>query len=271
MTIRTSPLLALAVAACVGSAAVGQTRAPSPAWTDAQIEQFLATAEPVGRARTLKGVTAALRVTLSDGGRTHDAQVQTIDRTLPQFMTPQGMELNFRDSWKYNVAAYRIDRLIGMDMVPVSIERKWRDADAAYTWWIDDVLMEEGERAARRLEAPDPARWTEQVRLVNMFDQLIANTDRNAGNLLITRDWRLWAIDHTRAFRLNKSLQTPKNVATCRPAVMAALKALDRATLDREIGRWLTRFEIEALLARRDQIIGIVGRDAAVPPADLRR
>ena len=39
------------------------------------------------------------------------------------------------------------------------------------------------------------------MQIVRLFDQLIYNIDRNLGNLMITNDWTIWAIDHTRAFR----------------------------------------------------------------------
>ena len=36
---------------------------------------------------------------------------------------------------------------------------------------------------------------------VRVFDELIANRDRNIGNMLWTSTWKMWMIDHTRAFR----------------------------------------------------------------------
>jgi len=72
-----------------------------------------------------KGITQSLRVTLSDGRLTHDAHVQTIDERRTEFRTDRGTELNFRDSWKFNVAAYRLARMLGIeDMVPMSVPRQ---------------------------------------------------------------------------------------------------------------------------------------------------
>ena len=57
-----------------------------------------------------KGVTGTVRATLSDGTITHDASIQTIDESMREFRSNRGTELNFVDSWRYNVAAYRLDR-----------------------------------------------------------------------------------------------------------------------------------------------------------------
>ena len=77
------------------------------------------------------------------------------------------------------------------------------------------------------------------MQLVRLFDQLIANTDRNLGNLVITKDWNMWAIDHTRAFRTAGTLKTPGNVARCDRLIFERLKALDRATMRRELADYL--------------------------------
>jgi hypothetical protein len=88
-----------------------------------------------------------------------------------------------------------------------------------------------------------------------MFDQLIYNTDRNVGNLLITKGWRIWAIDHTRAFRRYTTLKSAANLTRCDRQVLERLKALDRQTVERATSPYLGEFEIKGLLARRDAIV----------------
>src|SRR5215207_2467420 len=78
------------------------------ALTDAEITRFLLTARVIRTRDTQKGITRSLRATLSDGTLTHDAHIQTIEQTKAQFQGPNTIELNFRDSWQFNVAAYQI-------------------------------------------------------------------------------------------------------------------------------------------------------------------
>ncbi len=176
-------------------------------WTDAQIEEFLSKAKIVRTKGIPKGVTNSIRATLSDGVVEHDAHIQQVDERKQSGPAAQGSELNFRDSWAFNVAAYRLDRLIGLKLVPVSVSRDYKSKSSAFTWWIDGVMMDEGERLKKNLQPPSPAKWNEYMQLIRIFDQLIYNVDRNMGNLIITKDWHVWAIDHTRAFRLHKETQ----------------------------------------------------------------
>lgn len=240
---------------------------PSPrTLTREEQETFLRDARIIRTRSAPKGITGSRRVTLSDGTFTHDAHVQNIDEAKREFQGTRGMELNFRDTWRYNVAAYRLSVLLGLDMVPVTVERRFEQKPASFTWWVDDVLMDEATRVQKKVRVPDPRAWNEQIYVVRVFDQLIYNTDRNLGNLLITADWRVWMIDHTRAFRLHKTLRTDKDLRGCDRTLLARLEALDKETVSRELSRWLEGGEMTALLARRDRLVEFFRN---VPPETL--
>ncbi len=197
-----------------------------------------------------------MQVTLDDGTRRHDASVQRIDETKKVFRAPGGKrELNFRDSWTFNLAAYHLAQLLELDAVPATVERDYRGEPASFTWWVDDVIMDEGRRQEKKAEDPDPRRWGHQMATLRVFDALIANTDRNKGNLLIDKDWRLWFIDHTRAFRRSAEILDPAPLVRCDRRLFEALKGLDEAALQARLSRWLVGEEISAILARRDAIV----------------
>ena len=82
-----------------------------PPLDEKAIEQFLLQAKVVRTRAAGKGITGSIRATLTDGTLTHDAQIQTIDEYKREFQGPKGIERDFRDSWTFNVAAYRVARL----------------------------------------------------------------------------------------------------------------------------------------------------------------
>lgn len=271
MTRRLMSYVALAIIwSAVAAAQEAATVSPA-ARSDAEIEAFLQHARVVKTRSISRGITGTIRATLTDGTLTHDAQIQTIDERKAQFVTPTGTEFNFRDSWMYNVAGYRLDRLIGQQLVPVSVKRSWQSHDAAFTWWVDDVMMEEGNRLKRKMSPPDSEAWNEQMQLVRVFDQLIYNMDRNVGNLLIDKNWRIWAIDHTRAFRTLRTLKEPKNITRCDRQVLERLRKLDATTLKSALGEVLTPFEIEGLLGRRDAIVALLDKGGPAMLFDRRQ
>lgn len=232
--------------------------------TLAERETFLKKAKIIRRRGVDKGVTGTVRATLSDGTLTHDASIQTIDEFRQRFEGTRGTEFNFTDSWRYNVAAYRLDRLLDLGMIPPSVERYFDGKKASYTWWVDDVLMDEGARLKGKIEAPDPQHWNEQMWHVRLFDQLIHNTDRNLGNLLIDEDWAVWMIDHSRAFRLMSEPKSLANISKVDRRVYERLKALDRPMLDAALKNYLNPGEIKALLQRRDAIVAYVEQRNAI-------
>ena len=240
-----------------------EAAAVGPSLTLEQKETFLAKAKILRTRGASKGVTNTLRATLSDGAITHDASIQTIDEFMTEFKSNRGTEFNFRDTWRYNVAAYRLDRLLELDMIPPSVERVYQSKPGAFTWWVDDVLMEESERLKTKTTAPNAAAWNEQMWHVRLFDQLIYNTDRNLGNLIIDKHWTIWMIDHTRAFRLFDKIKTPENLAKIDRKVYERLKALDQDKLKAVMEDYLTGPEIRALLARRNEIVALLDKRGA--------
>ena len=255
---RRTAVLALLVGVCGVAPCLAQNAAPAtqPALTPPEMEDFLLHARIVAKKGGLKGVTNAQRVTLSDGRVTHDAQVQDVDIAKAIFeVGPKNTEINFKDTYRYNIAGYRLSRLLALDNVPMSVQRTVEGKPAAVTWWIDDVMMEEGERQKKKVVSPDPGRTNSYIHILRVFDELIQNRDRNAGNLIWTTDWTMWMVDHTRAFRLSKDLLKPELLERCERTLFEGMRALTAPALTEAMGKSLTMQEIDALLARRDVIV----------------
>jgi hypothetical protein len=232
--------------------------------TPAEEEEFLLNAKVLKRQPASKGITGSERATLSDGKTEHYAHIQAINEEKPSFTSSHGTELNFKDSYKYNIAAYRLGKILGIDsMIPVSVDRKVGGKTSAVTWWVDDVLMDEEKRNKTHADPPDKDNWNKQMYAVRVFDQLIYNTDRNLGNLLIDKKWNIWMIDHTRAFRLQNKLMSEKDLVMCDRKLLANLRKLDEDTLMEQLKPVLSKSEIKAILQRRDLIVKFFDKEIA--------
>ena len=234
----------------------GARASDEPNFNKEQIKQFLLTAKVVASKRSEKGLTHPWRLTMSDGTVTHDASFQAINEDRPmQKMANGTTEVNFADSYKYNIAAYALAELLGMDdMLPVYVERKWEGQTGSLSWWLP-VKMDEQDRLSQKIEVPDKNAWNKQMYKILVFDQLVYDKDPNLTNVLISQDWKIWRVDFTRAFRISKDLETPKNLISCDRQLFEKLKALDANELAEKTKHYLTKAEVKAVITRRDKIV----------------
>jgi hypothetical protein len=228
-----------------------------PTLTKEQIKQFLLTAKVVDSKQSQEGITDTWRLTLSDGTLTHDASFQSIDKHEVKGEFANGQtELNFVDSYKYNIAAYVLAELLGLDeMLPVYVEREWRGNAGSLSWWLP-VKMDEMERVKKKIPVKDIDAWNKQMYRIQVFDQLVYDTDPNLTNVLIGEDWKLWRIDFTRAFRISKDLRNPRGLVRCDRKLCEKLKTLDANEVAAKTTHYLTKTEVKAVMARRDKIVG---------------
>lgn len=239
----------------MGASALIAQEAPT-SLTLEQKERFLLGADIRNTHDAKKGVTGTSRATLAEGALKHDASIQTVNEEKARFETQRGIELGFRDCYMFNIAAYQLGKLLGLgQMIPPSVDRTFKGRHGSYTWWIENVQMDESERLRRHIEAPDKDLWARQYQIMKVFDQLIGNVDRNQQNILYDKSWKLWMIDHSRAFRSSKSLLDPKALERCDRLLLAKMKALDEQTLKSALGKYVRGGEIKGLLARRDLIV----------------
>ncbi len=244
------PIVALAGALSfsAGALAGGQL-------SDQEKELFLLKAKVIERHEVSTGITGTIRLTLKDGALTHDAHLQTIDVYKARARLGDRTEMNFRDSYRFNIAAYKLDRMLKLNMVPVSVARRVGGKTGAVTWWVDNVLMMEKERSEKKIQPPSPQEWREHWQHVQVFTELVCNTDPNTGNMLITKDWKLLMVDFSRSFRETKDLREPRRLFRIGRVLYNGLKSLEEKSLRSELKSCLRKGEIKAILARRERIV----------------
>jgi|WetSurSiteA1Bulk_404760.scaffolds.fasta_scaffold03345_5 hypothetical protein len=227
-----------------------------PRLTEEQQREFLLKAKVIRYKQMNVGITRSYRLTLSDGKITHDAHFQSINERRSYEKLDRGSEVNFVDSYLYNLAAYELAKLIGLDdMLPVTVERKWQGKTGAVSWWFSSQ-MNIGEKQDKKISPPDLEAWNNSMHKVRVFTELIYDTDRsNPGNILIGHNWELYMVDFTRAFRLHHDLKDPQNLVRCSRQLLENLRALDGKALTANVGKYLNKPEIEGVMKRREKIV----------------
>ena len=252
--------LAALAAALIAAATPLVLAQAAPRLTAGQQREFLLNAKIVSSRPAGKGITNSLRLTLTDGTVTHDAGFQSIEMRATNEDIRQGRkragELQFADSYMYNLAAYELARLLGLDhMMPVTVERRYRGQVGSLTWWVDDVLMDEHERETKNLQPPNAMAFVRDRQTMFVFAELVRDVDRNKGNVLYTKDWRVIMIDFTRGFRLQQEIRSPAFLQQCERGLFERLQTLTEGEVKGAVKGYLTRSEVEGVMARRRLIV----------------
>jgi hypothetical protein len=227
-----------------GQAGESAPAAPVKPWIgrNAEFEECLKTAPVESEKETPIGVTRPRQIFFKSGGVCTRA-LFSAQRT--------SRSSGYLESYQSRIAAYELDRLLGLDMVPPTVERTHGGEKGAAQLWVENAVY------LKDLEgkpSPDPVDWNRQVRRWRMFDALIAEIDRNAGNLLVLRDpkWQLVLIDHSRAFTNTTKLVYP--VERIDREMFDRLKGLKKEDLDARLGQ-LVLDGSQSILKRRDVIV----------------
>jgi hypothetical protein len=246
------PLAAALLLSVPAGALVGQTlpsaggatgaRSTLRTWPgrEPEIERYMREAKIVRIESVPIGTSKPRRAYFAPGGPVESAAWKT---------DPPGTHRGYPDNYKAEVAAYELDKLLDLRMVPPSVETRVNGALGALIMWLSPARMwDEVDKEPK----PDREAWNDQVIRMKMFDNLICNRDRNVGNLLVDASWTFYLIDHNRAFITSRDLPV-RMTRICR-ALWDRMAALDEPTLQSALGPYLTPKEIRAIVERRDRM-----------------
>jgi hypothetical protein len=211
-----------------------------------EFEEFLRTA-PIRNVKQISiGVTKPRRAHFEPGGLAQGAVIKNLK---------PGRAGGYWESYRSEIAAYELDKLLGLEMVPPYVERRINGDLMAIGLWVEPTEWLKTRRS-RGERSPDVLGWNRQVYRQRVFDNLIANLDRNEGNLLVDPAWNLILIDHTRAFTSTMKMPFDKEMTRIDRPFFERLKGLQPEVLEMHLARWLPdRASFRSLLARRTRIV----------------
>ena len=208
---------------------------------EAEIEKFLTEGKILKLEDVPIGVTKPQRAVLEPGG--------PVGRFAWKALRP-GYSKGFMESYKSEIAAYRMDRMLDLHMVPPIVERKIDGRSGAAVMWIENTKPWSVEKPP---QGPEPM-WSIQLTKMKMLDLLIANIDRNQGNLMYDGDWHLFLIDHSRAFIGKKDLKGIAPLGRVERALWNKMEALTPESLEAGLGDLVSTNDKQAILIRRDKM-----------------
>ena len=228
-------------------------------------EEFLHSAEIVDVELIGSGITRPRRATLSDGERTLRAVFKTVNTIHKEAKDTGGRTLiGLRDSYKHEIAAYELDKALGLGIVPPCVERTIHGTAGSLCMWVENAVTETDRRRDKSRTPPDQVEFANQMCRIRVFHQLIWDADsENISNILIDSNWRVYKIDSSRAFRNQRQLQRRKDLTRFPQQLLSSLESLTRERLDQIAGEWLSKKQTHALWARRNELLKLAERRVA--------
>ena len=245
---------------------IGPTGDPLPFESFQDAEEFLAASE-VARSKTHReGVNKYKKVVLDKDGIWANSIFRWEDVVRrPGLDTPR----HFRDSYESELAAYKINVILGLYNIPPTVYREVEGRSGSVQIWMENTTSEV-DRRRKGTDPPDVTSWNRQSHNMRVFDNLINNIDRNQSNILIDEDWNLWLIDHTRSFAMDDSLPSPEKVSRCSRNLYNALKQMDEGLVRETLASILSEEEVDAFFVRRELLIKLLeDRVAEVGEAEV--
>lgn len=220
-------------------------------------EEFLKSAEIVGSEDIPEGVSKPIRVFLKKGEVEGSGAWKRV----------KGVQQGFLEGWQYEIAAYEMDKLLGLNMVPPTVEREFKGEKGSLQFWMK-FEMSDLERMDQKIQVPSSKldNWSKMKYLMRAFDSLIANEDRTQENIRYSKDWRIILIDHSRSFRSSKKftknlvygengIKERKLFRMLPRAFVEKIRALNFDNIKKTVGSYLKDNEIEAILARKELLL----------------
>ena len=180
---------------------------------------------------------------------------------------PAVFQLRAKDAAGKEVAAYQLDRQLGLGLVPVTVEREVQSDRGVLQGrplkWVTQAEVQQQSLRGGGWCSAQP-----QFQLVYAFDALIGNEGRSAESLLFdSDDWFIYVTSHERAFGTTKGLPAYLKAQPPTPGaeVRRRLGALDEASLQAALGDLVSARERKAILERRDALLALPAAAATSP------
>ncbi|MGH9312157.1 MAG: hypothetical protein ACRD1S_03055 [Vicinamibacterales bacterium] len=237
--------------AAVPAAAGSEPGAKTWIGREKEFEDYIKTAEIVSIKDIPIGVTKPQKAILKPGG--------PVEAIAWKYIPPKRYQ-GYWESYKSEIAAYELDKLLGLGMVPPTVEKRHKgELGAAIMWCPETKSFKDTGGVPKNIPPQQLLRWNKQIIRTKMFDNLIYNMDPNLGNWLVDPAWNLILIDHTRSFTTDKKM-AHEDMGRIDVELWEKMQALTEESLNAALGEWIGKREVKAMIERRDKMRDIIAK-----------
>lgn len=215
-----------------------------------ELENYLRTAKVVSKRRT-GGRGENWRLSLDDGKIARQGFFKLINRSRPTLIA---------DSYKYGIAAYELDKLLDLNLVPTVVEREIEGRKGSLQIFIEGALLE-SDRRIKNIKPPEPEKFKNTLGDLSVFENLIYSPsycgERELDDILIMdkKDWKIWRVDFSEAFPLSPELIPGCEITRCSKKLYQHLTKLEDKVIKAKLKHYLNDEEMGMLLKRKKLII----------------
>jgi hypothetical protein len=222
----------------------------APPATRAEIEDFLKSATVTGSPRpAAEGRTEPWKIILEASGVQHRAQFKYINRRRPNPLP---------DSYQYELAAYELNKYLGLSFVPPVVEREISGTPGALQWFIDNVVRE-SERKQQDFQPANPEALGQAMDDLRVLLNLVNSPCDNQEDILIQKDSeKVYRVDFSEAFAPDKETIPGCEIRRCSRRLYKMLLDWDQDKVKLLISPFLNEEELRALDARRGSILWMI-------------
>jgi len=230
------------------------TQAPAPASPERRAplspqesETYLKTAAVLAvQKESVSGRTAPWKIKLESDGNIRQALFKYINRPRPDPIP---------DSYKYELAAYKLNSYLGLEFVPPVVEREIEGIPGSLQVFVENAVSMERVKG-KNLHPPEAKAFAGDMDDLKVFENLVRDSCTNDRDTLIQQpDWRLFRVDFSEAFAPDNETVPGCEIVRCSRKLYGALDGWAEAEVARLLSPYLNADEIRALNARRNLIV----------------
>lgn len=211
------------------------------------VEYYLLKAAIINtKKEAVPGRTAAWKIDLDDGEIKRRALFKPINDPRPARLP---------ESYKYELAAYALDKLLDFQKIPSVIKREIEDTWGSLQIRVENCFGLDVQRI-KNISPPDPQVFENTLEEINVFENLVYCIRDELDDILIHEDsWNIYRVDFSEAFEPTPDLIPEQKITRCSKKLFQNLQELSDDVIKARLKTYLNDEEISALLSRKAFIV----------------